>query len=140
MQAHRSCGRVAFHLLLGNAVIGVAEGLILAFLFRLKGAPCIANHDRRQLLLGLGWRRVPILRDHGALNLDLYNAWRWLWYMVAITYFFTLLLEWPFVVLCLRKTRRLVPQEHLGLAGCAVGQLFGPFRLVLGGERNIALY
>ena len=37
-------------------------------------------------------------------DLDLYNAWRWLWYMVAITYFLTLLLEWPFVAFCLRKT------------------------------------
>jgi hypothetical protein len=38
------------------------------------------------------------------LDLDLYNARRWLWCMVAVTYFLTLLLEWPFVALCLRKS------------------------------------
>ena len=40
----------------------------------------------------------------GELNLDLYSAWRWLWYMVAITYCLTLVLEWPFVALCFRTT------------------------------------
>ena len=30
-----------FHLLFGNAIIGVAEGLLLAVLFRQKGAPCV---------------------------------------------------------------------------------------------------
>ena len=38
------------------------------------------------------------------LDLDLYNARRWLWCMVGITYVLTIFLEWPFVALCLRKS------------------------------------
>ncbi len=94
----------AFHLVLGNAVIGVAEGLILAFLFRLKRAPCVAIMIAANYFSAWvgGVFLIPAIT--ASLDLDLYNAWRWLWYMVAITYFFTLLLEWPFVALCLRKS------------------------------------
>jgi hypothetical protein len=94
----------AFHLLIGNAIIGIAEGLLLSLLFRLKRARCIpimiaANYFS-------AWAGGVFLASTiaGKLDLDLYDAWRWLWYMVAITYFLTLLLEWPFVALCLRKT------------------------------------
>ena len=94
----------AFHLVLGNAVIGVAEGLILAFLFRLKRAPCVAIMIAANYFSAWvgGVFLIPAIT--ASLDLDLYNAWRWLWYMVAITYFFTLLLEWPFVALWFRKT------------------------------------
>jgi hypothetical protein len=93
-----------FHLFIGNAFIGIAEGLILSLLFRPKRAGCIpimiaANYFS-------AWVGGVFLNSAivGKLDLDLYNAWRWLWYMVAITYFLTLLLEWPFVALSFRKT------------------------------------
>ena len=94
----------AFHLLLGNAVIGVAEGLILATLFRLRRAPCVAVMIAANYFSAWvgGVCLIPTIT--ASLSLDLYNAWRWLWYMVAITYFFTLVLEWPFVAICLRKS------------------------------------
>jgi hypothetical protein len=93
----------AFHLLIGNAVIGIGEGLILALLFRQKLALCIvvmlvANYFSAWIgtvfLIPLIWRTITP---------DLYSAWRWLWCMVVVAYGFTLLLEWPFVALCLRK-------------------------------------
>lgn len=37
------------------------------------------------------------------IDLDLCNLQQWFWAMVAISYLGTLLLEWPFVALCLRK-------------------------------------
>ena len=94
----------AFHLLLGNAVIGIAEGLLLVLLFRPTKRGCVpimvaANYFS-------AWVGGVILAHLIAdkLALDLYNARRWLWCLVVVTYFLTLLLEWPFVALCLRKT------------------------------------
>ncbi len=94
----------AFHLLIGNAIIGIAEGLILAFLFRLKRAPCVAIMIAANYFSAWVGGVFLISTITASLSLDLYNAWRWLWYMVAISYFITLLLEWPFVAFCLRKT------------------------------------
>ena len=94
----------AFHLFIGNAIIGIAEGLILARFFRPKRAGCIpimiaANYF--SAWVGSVFVCSALL---GKLDLDLYNArWRF-WCVVAITYLLTLLLEWPFVALCLRKT------------------------------------
>jgi len=93
----------AFHLLIGNALIGVAEGLLLAFVFRRKWGVCVlimiaANYFS-------AWSGGVFLASEivGRLDLDLYNAWPWLWVMVGVTYLLTLVLEWPFVALCLRK-------------------------------------
>ena len=38
-------------------------------------------------------------------RLDLYNAWRWLWCIVAVSYLITLVFEWPFVAFCLRNAK-----------------------------------
>ncbi len=95
----------AFHLLLGNAVIGVAEGLILALLFRLKRGLCVAIMIAANYFSAWVGGVFLISAITACLKLDLYNAWRWLWCMVAITYFFTLFLEWPFVAFCLRNTK-----------------------------------
>ena len=96
----------AFHLLFGNAVIGIAEGLILAVLFRQAKGRCVwimivANYF-------LAWVGGLFLasESHTVAKFNLYNAWQWLWIMVAITYVLTLLLEWPFVAWCLRKCDR----------------------------------
>lgn len=94
----------AFHLLLGNALIGIVEGLALAIIFRPRQARSVpimiaANY----VSAWLGGVYLASTISH-SLDLDLHNACQWLWCMVAITYFLTLLLEWPFVALCLRKT------------------------------------
>ncbi len=93
----------AFHLLIGNALVGVGEGMILAFLFRRKLGICVlimiaANYFS-------AWVGGVFLASKivGKLDLDLYNAWSWLWIMVGVTYLLTLVLEWPFVAYCLRK-------------------------------------
>jgi hypothetical protein len=40
------------------------------------------------------------------VDLDFDSARLWIWSMVAVSYVFTLLIEWPFVVICFRKTER----------------------------------
>lgn len=93
----------AFHLLFGNALIGVGEGVILACLFRQKWLPCmgimiLANYFS-------AWIAAVVLIPEAKrlLDLDLHNTWQWLWGMVVLSYVITILLEWPFVAVCLRK-------------------------------------
>ena len=92
------------HLFFGNTVIGIAEGLLLVLMFRKNVLLCIAamivaNYFSAWVGAGI----LGCIRETRAVDLDLYNAWRWLWIMVAISYVLTILLEWPFVALCLRN-------------------------------------
>lgn len=92
------------HLLFGNALIGLLEGSILARIYKLSYLKCIlvmvvANYFSSW---GGGVFLDGAITDH--LSLDLYNAWFWFWTMVLVTYLLTLVLEWPFVFLCFRKS------------------------------------
>jgi hypothetical protein len=93
------------HLLFGNFIIGIGEGLLLAFLFRLKGALCVAIMIAANYFSAWVGGVFLISAITSSLSLDLYNAWRWLWYMVAISYVITLVLEWPFIAFCFRNTK-----------------------------------
>jgi hypothetical protein len=91
------------HLVFGNAIIGFFEGFILAKVFKLKTAACIltmipANYF--SAWLGGLFLNQEIINH---LPFNLYNAWRWIWVMVVVTYLMTLVLEWPFVFFCFRK-------------------------------------
>ncbi|MBX3730903.1 MAG: hypothetical protein KF858_17135 [Candidatus Sumerlaeia bacterium] len=91
------------HLFIGNALIGIAEGLAIGWWFRCTKWKCvlimvIANYA--SAWLG-GIVIAQYLLPHGSL--DLTNAWRWFWIMVFATYVITLLIEWPFVAHCLRQ-------------------------------------
>lgn len=93
------------HLIFGNAIIGLAEGLAIALVFRLRKRWCIplmiaANYA--SMLIGLlilkgvsgwAWFEAPDLLD---------SAIR----MTAFFFVLTCLLEWPFVAFCMRKLRR----------------------------------
>lgn len=92
----------AFHLFIGNALIGVVEGLILAKFFSLKKRKTVlllvaANYF--SAWMGALFLGGPVVRF---LHTDLYNGWRWFWILVFATYFMTLFLEWPFVAFCFR--------------------------------------
>ena len=85
------------HLVVGNAVIGVLEGLLLGWLFCMHrgkaiGAMIAANYA--SAWLGGLFIRGAIVE---ALPMDLTNGWFWFWFMVVATYGLTLLLEWPFI-------------------------------------------
>lgn len=93
------------HLVLGNALIGVGEGLLLAWLFSAPKRKCVlimipANYA--SAWLGGLFIRGAIVHK---LPMDLNNGWRWFWVMVVVTYVMTLIIEWPFVAWCLRGTR-----------------------------------
>jgi hypothetical protein len=114
------------HLLFGNLLIGIGEGVLLAMLFRGKVpvsraiiVMVIANYFS-------AWVGAFLVGIAGSLpSLDLYNAWAWLWIMVGASYLATLLLEWPFVALCLRKLTGWFPKSILGtLATQSASYLF----------------
>jgi hypothetical protein len=92
------------HLVFGNALIGLGEGLLLAWLFSVPKAKSVSV----MILANYASAWVGGLFIRGAivhaLPMDLSNGWRWFWVMVAVTYCMTLLLEWPFIAWCFRGT------------------------------------
>lgn len=93
------------HLVVGNVMIGVLEGLLLGWLFSMPrgkaiGAMIAANYA--SAWLGGLFIRGAIVE---ALPMDLTNGWFWFWFMVVATYGLTLLLEWPFIAWGLRGTQ-----------------------------------
>lgn len=93
----------AIHLVIGNALIGVGEGLLLGWLFRVPRLPSVlamvaANYAS-------AWLGGVLIRETilAAAPMDLTNGWRWFWGMVIATYAITWLIEWPAVAWCLRS-------------------------------------
>lgn len=92
----------ALHLVAGNAVIGVAEGLAFARLLRIPKRRSIAVMTVANYASAwVGGMVVSMMIVEG-LSLDLNNAWQWFWALVGLTYVLTLLVEWPFVIWLLR--------------------------------------
>lgn len=90
------------HLLFGNLLIGLLEGVLLAKGFALSKKKCIglmilANYF--SAWLGGLFIAGGISRS---LLLGLYNAWPFFWFMVLVTYVITLALEFPFVAMAFR--------------------------------------
>jgi len=90
-----------FQLYIGNAIIGVLEGWLLAKVFRLPRIKCmgvlvLANY----FSAWIGMFIVGMLRY--IYTPDIYNAVRLTLILVFITYVCTLVLEWPFVAFCFR--------------------------------------
>ncbi len=95
----------ALHLLFGNALIGLGEGLLLGWLFAApKGKAILFMILANYASAWLGGVFLANAIAH-ALPMDLNNGWRWLWVMVGATYCITLLMEWPFVAWCFRGKR-----------------------------------
>ena len=90
------------HLAFGNALIGLGEGLLLAWFFsarKLKSISVIILANYTSAWLGGLFIRGAIVH---ALPMDLTNGWMWFWVMVVVTYCMTLIIEWPFVAWCFR--------------------------------------
>ncbi|HVU07349.1 MAG TPA: hypothetical protein VHG89_02260 [Verrucomicrobiae bacterium] len=91
------------HLVFGNAIIGIFEGLIFGWIFKLRKWFCVlvmipANYF--SAWVGGLYLNHEITKT---LPFDLYNAWQWIWAMVLVTFLITLVFEWPFVFFCFRK-------------------------------------
>lgn len=123
------------HLLFGNALIGIGEGLLLAWLFSLPKAKCVAAMivaNYASAWLGGVFIRGAIVQ---ALPMDLTNEWMWFWGMVVATYCMTLLLEWPFVARCFRGTQNWFRQSvraSLVVQSASYVLLFGWYWLASG--------
>jgi len=95
----------AAHLFIGNAVIGVLEGGLLAICYKVRAARSVwlmilANYF--SAWVGYVWLASRI---NQRLELDLYYGWRLLWEMIAVAYVVTIVLEWPFVAGCFAGQR-----------------------------------
>jgi len=118
----------------GNALLGVFEGWFLAKIFDLQRSRCIglmilANY----LSAWLGMFIVGALRTSQAV--DIYNALRVSLTLVFVTYVLTFLLEWPFVVLCFRRSPQWFARSVRGsllVQTISYLLLFGGFWLVSG--------
>jgi hypothetical protein len=125
----------ALHLLFGNALIGIGEGLLLARLFSLpkvKSVTAMILANYLSAWLGGLFIRGAIVQ---ALPMDLNNGWMWFWVMVVVTYCMTLLLEWPFIALCFRGTQNWFRQSvraSLVVQSASYILLFGWYWLVSG--------
>jgi hypothetical protein len=92
-----------FHLVFGNALIGMGEGLLIAAVFKRPKLPCVglmmaANYF--SAWVGGVWLAGSIATR---LDWNLYNAWRLFWAFALGTYIVTLLLELPLIALCFWK-------------------------------------
>ncbi len=123
------------HLVFGNLIIGLFEGAVLAKVFGLPKAKCIgllifANY----LSAWLGG--FVIANGVGrALSVGLETAWAFLWGMVAFTYLFTLVLEFPFVALAFRGDPHWMRKSISGsflIQTLSYGILFGWYWLASG--------
>lgn len=103
-----------FHLAVGNAIIGLFEGVALALVFKLPKFKTIAL-----LILAnyfSAWVGATLLREAIAIALpmDLNNLRLVFWTTVLITYVITLFLEFPFVLLALSRNTRRIRDSLIG--------------------------
>lgn len=112
------------HLTIGNLVLGIAEGLAVSLIFKLRklravGIMILANYC--SAFVGGVFVRGHIIRT---VDIHLDNAWAFLWLMVGVTFLLTLLLEYPFVLACFRgKSKRWRHSLYALLAVQAVSYL-----------------
>ena len=115
-------------LAIGNLLIGVLEGWLLIRLFSVpsgKAIPTMIGANYFSAWIGGLFLRGAIVNS---LPLDLNNGWRWFWLMVVMTFFITVLLEYPFVFWLLRgdslRLRRSI-NASLSVQGVSYVLLFG---------------
>ena len=85
------------HLVIGNALIGLLEGVLLGRLFhvpRTKAIVAMIAANYASAWFGGLFIRGAMVK---ALPMDPTNGWFWFWVMVVVTFGLTLILEWPFV-------------------------------------------
>lgn len=93
----------AFHLLVGNIVLGLIEGGILILLFRVRVLPAlIAMILANYASMWAGFGFMP----NNDLNLTIENIEATLKNIVITTFFVTLVVEYPFVLFSIRKIKR----------------------------------
>ena len=97
------------HLLFGNLMIGIAEGLLLGFAFRVRKSRAVlwlilANY----LSAWLGYLALHAFGEDplGVATLSIYDVQKGVWGMMCLAFLFTLVIEWPFVAAAVCKRKR----------------------------------
>ena len=85
------------HLVFGNLLIGVLEGILLAQLFTLSKKKCIGLLILANYLSSWIGGLLLSRAISSTFPLNLNNAWMLFWLMVLLTYIITVVLEFPFV-------------------------------------------
>jgi hypothetical protein len=124
----------AFHLIVGNALVGLFEAYLLKRFFALPQQRCtswmiLANYVSAWIgcLLLPGW----YAKDSVTIN----NGYSLFWILALISYCLTLVIEWPFVALCFRGTPGWLKRSLKGsllVQSASYALLFGGFWLLSG--------
>jgi hypothetical protein len=125
----------ALHLLLGNVLVGIFEGLILAFAFKLSKVWCVLVMIPANYFSAWAGGFFLDYEITKVLPFNLYNAWHWLGAMVVVTYFLTIVLEWPFLAFCFRKRENWFKKSIQGnvlVNSLSYGLFFGWYWLASG--------
>ncbi len=100
----------AIHLMFGNAIIALVEGLLLSWLLKLSKLKCIlwllvanylSSYGGQLALYGL--LEYSSIGNFDTKHLDITEAWFLVWTLVLSAYLMALVMEWPFVCLCIGR-------------------------------------
>ncbi len=98
-----------FHLAIGNLFIGIAEGLLLGFIFRRPklqsiGIMILANYVTALLGAGILENVEPLIER----SIGLYEIQRFIWMAYATAFLFTIIAELPFIYIMMQKTKQAI--------------------------------
>ncbi len=114
--AHANAGTplmwgLGLHLWVGNILIGIGEGLILARLFKARAIWLLIFANYFSAVAGVF---LLSFAQESLFSPTLHNAWPIFWGMVVAAFLVTIVLEWPFVAFCLRGTPNLFRRSLRG--------------------------
>lgn len=100
------------HLVLGNLLIGIGEGLLIGWLFKAKKGRAIGIMILANYFSGFaGACLSQLFKQNTArsylMSLPLYDIPKLLWALAAATLLVTIVLEWPFCLWVLKKSERI---------------------------------
>lgn len=104
---------VPLHLAVGNAIIGIGEGLVLSFVFKFKkrlSVPVMIIANYFSMITG------AVLLDYlsGHVSITLYQGKAALWVAAALSFVATIFLEWPFIMFLFKKQASWLKRSLLG--------------------------
>ena len=120
-----------FHLVMGNALIGLVEGFILSKVFKLKKSKTIlllilANYCSA----GLGY---AFLNFQIAPLYNLYNVRVMFYVFTVVAYLLTIVIEWPFIAILFKGDVQWLPKS---IKGCILVQTIS-YILLFGGYYRV---
>lgn len=94
------------HMVYGNFVIGVLEGLILAFAFRLSKWKTIVLLILANYASAFAGHKLLMAGVTSRIDITIENMRFWYWALMLIAFVLTLLIELPFFAIAMRKLDR----------------------------------